>query len=244
MTTIAEMRAEVLAATGSASGLVDLAQRLVAKHPEYAAHLRNGIELDVIGQSHLEDQIRLLMAFSPDRDLWQQLSQRVDVFARDEWARKPFNSQWTYLNEDIDAIGEAFGWKGGSGASPDGLPFAQRLRMVNSTMANLSSSQIEALRRSLAGEPARSGGCFVATAVVYGNYDAVEVRVLRRWRDSYLRATTPGRLLIDLYYALSPALVRAVGGRQWFVVPVRGALNHLVVRLKRSGISDAPYSDR
>ena len=87
-----------------------------------------------------------------------------------------------------------------------------------------------------------SGGCFVATAV-YGSYDCREVRVLRRWRDSALCSSAPGRMLVRAYYAVSPHLVDAVGETVWFVATTRKLLDGLVARLTRSGISDAPYRD-
>lgn len=91
--------------------------------------------------------------------------------------------------------------------------------------------------------PARSGGCYVATAV-YGSYDCPEVWVLRRWRDTYLTSSTIGRQFIRLYYRTSPGVVRAVGDHPWFTGVVRRSLNRFVGRLRASGYSALPYSDR
>lgn len=61
-------------------------------------------------------------------------------------------------------------------------------------------------------------GCFIATAC-YGDYDAPEVRLLRRYRDEVLQQSIPGRLFIRLYYFFSPSwaiwLSRSGKGRQW-----------------------------
>lgn len=48
-------------------------------------------------------------------------------------------------------------------------------------------------------------GCFVATAC-YGDYDAPEVKVLRRYRDEVLQHSNAGRMFIRLYYTVSPPL--------------------------------------
>lgn len=50
-------------------------------------------------------------------------------------------------------------------------------------------------------------GCFIAT-VCYGNYDAAEVMVLRRYRDEKLMPFLPGRLFVRFYYFISPALAK------------------------------------
>lgn len=74
------------------------------------------------------------------------------------------------------------------------------------------------------------GGCYVATSV-YGDYDAPQVRVLRRWRDQVLSRSPLGRSFIRFYYATSPGLVRAVGKRRWFAGPSRFVLDRVVRRL-------------
>ncbi len=55
----------------------------------------------------------------------------------------------------------------------------------------------------------KTEGCFIATAC-YGDYDAAEVLVLRRYRDDVLQQTKTGRLLISLYYHISPSLARLI----------------------------------
>lgn len=48
-------------------------------------------------------------------------------------------------------------------------------------------------------------GCYIATAV-YGNYDAPQVIVLRRFRDTVLQENLLGRLFIKIYYRCSPPM--------------------------------------
>lgn len=50
-------------------------------------------------------------------------------------------------------------------------------------------------------------GCFIATAC-YGDYDAVEVVVLRQFRDQRLMNSLKGRLFVKFYYAVSPTIAR------------------------------------
>lgn len=87
-----------------------------------------------------------------------------------------------------------------------------------------------------------SGGCYVATAV-YGSYDCPEVWVLRRYRDYSLRSSILGRLFIQVYYAVSPTLVKWFGEKAWFKVPCRKFLDKKVIALKEAGYSDEKYKD-
>lgn len=89
----------------------------------------------------------------------------------------------------------------------------------------------------------KKSGCYVATAV-YGSYDCPQVWTLRRFRDNRLAASLPGRAFIRLYYAVSPALVRRVGGTAWFKALWKGPLDRLVKKLQVQGVEDTPYQDR
>lgn len=71
-----------------------------------------------------------------------------------------------------------------------------------------------AFELELAGDSQGGGFCFVATAA-YGDYDAQEVRVLRRWRDQHLLSNPAGRAFVDAYYRWSPPLAAAIAERPW-----------------------------
>lgn len=88
----------------------------------------------------------------------------------------------------------------------------------------------------------RQNGCYVATAI-YGSYDCAEVWVLRRFRDGFLAKRWYGKVLIRLYYAISPALVRKFGCTEWFKRICRPMLDGIVTKLKAKGISNSPYND-
>lgn len=89
----------------------------------------------------------------------------------------------------------------------------------------------------------KSGGCYVATAV-YGSYDCPQVWTLRRFRDNKLAATWYGRLFIQIYYAISPTLVKWFGNTRWFKHMCRGKLDSLVAKLQSEGVESTPYSDK
>ncbi|MFJ4225401.1 CFI-box-CTERM domain-containing protein [Microbacterium sp. NPDC089695] len=90
----------------------------------------------------------------------------------------------------------------------------------------------------------RLGSCVAAAdcrSSTDGDYDAPEVVVLRRWRDTKLRASALGCQMIRFYYASSPHRVSRFGSRNWFVASSRAGLDRIVVRLQRSGYSATPY---
>ncbi|MCR4637084.1 MAG: TFIIB-type zinc finger domain-containing protein [Butyrivibrio sp.] len=91
--------------------------------------------------------------------------------------------------------------------------------------------------------PPSTGGCYVATAV-YGSYDCPEVWTLRRYRDYNLAMTWYGRTFIQLYYAISPYVVRVFGDTKWFKALWRGHLDKLVRRLQEKGFESTPYEDQ
>ena len=66
---------------------------------------------------------------------------------------------------------------------------------------------------------------------------------LRRFRDYRLRKSSPGRLFIRLYYALSPTVVRLFGKNHAFRVFWKSVLDRWVYRLNKKGFSDLPYRD-
>ena len=92
-------------------------------------------------------------------------------------------------------------------------------------------------------EEAKTGGCYIATAV-YGSYDCPEVWTLRRYRDRKLMQSMSGRMFVKLYYATSPAVVKLFGETGWFNRFWRAKLNRMVDRLHADGYEDTPYTDR
>lgn len=93
------------------------------------------------------------------------------------------------------------------------------------------------------GTGAEKNGCYIATCV-YGSYNCPQVWTLRRFRDCTLREKWYGRTFIKCYYALSPALVKLFGTRNWFKNFWKFCLDKLVADLNEKGIKDTYYEDR
>lgn len=75
-------------------------------------------------------------------------------------------------------------------------------------------------------------GCYIATAV-YGNYDADEVLILRKFRDKFLRKYFLGRNFIKLYYAISPTLAKKLKSEYTITKLTKKILDKFVCYLKK-----------
>lgn len=78
----------------------------------------------------------------------------------------------------------------------------------------------------------KSEGCYIATAV-YGSYDASEVLVLRKFRDTVLQKNSIGRLFIRAYYAISPSIARKLKSHTKVNVVIKKLLNRFVSFLEK-----------
>ena len=86
-------------------------------------------------------------------------------------------------------------------------------------------------------------GCYVATAV-YGSYDCPEVWTLRRFRDEFLNERRLGRLLVKIYYKISPRLILTFGSIKLIKNINRKILDKLVRKLNERGYVDSKYIDQ
>ena len=77
---------------------------------------------------------------------------------------------------------------------------------------------------------AQASGCFIAT-VCYGDYDAREVRILRRFRDETLLKSPGGCSAVETYYRLSPPFARWLGRHPLMARTIRASLLNPMIRL-------------
>jgi hypothetical protein len=75
-----------------------------------------------------------------------------------------------------------------------------------------------------------TSGCYIATAV-YGDYDAPEVLVLRKFRDQVLKKYILGRTFIKIYYTVSPPLARKLRNQKSINSGVKRVLDQIVKKL-------------
>jgi hypothetical protein len=84
---------------------------------------------------------------------------------------------------------------------------------------------IEALSQGASSDEPRAGRCFIATHV-FG--EGPETRLLRRFRDRFLRHGRTGRLLIVAYYRVAPKVCRVMDGRPLVRIAVRALMRPLL----------------
>lgn len=80
--------------------------------------------------------------------------------------------------------------------------------------------------------PKSDARCFIATAI-YGPH-AEETNALRDWRDAVLMPSWFGRVLVGVYYRLSPPLARILGRSMALRKIVQQCLDALVKRIGRT----------
>lgn len=73
-------------------------------------------------------------------------------------------------------------------------------------------------------------GCYIAT-MVYGNYDAPEVLVLRQFRDQVLSRSFAGRAFIKTYYKYSPRFVARFKNNLFINSTIKHILDRFVIYL-------------
>ena len=71
------------------------------------------------------------------------------------------------------------------------------------------------------------GGCFIATAA-FGSPLAAEVQILREFRDKELLTHEPGRLVVAVYYRLSPPLARLIAAHDGLRAAIRAMLRPVI----------------
>jgi len=77
-------------------------------------------------------------------------------------------------------------------------------------------------------------GCYIAT-MTYGDYNHPKVIILRQFRDNYLKSKFIGRVLIEVYYRVSPSLVAVLKDSKLFIKTSKICLDLFVkILIKRT----------
>ena len=71
------------------------------------------------------------------------------------------------------------------------------------------------------------GACYIATAV-YGSYEAPEVLVLRKFRDTVLKRYSLGKMFISFYYLVSPFIAQKLQYKKRINSTIRWGLDKFV----------------
>lgn len=66
------------------------------------------------------------------------------------------------------------------------------------------------------------------------SYDCPQVWTLRYYRDNVLAETWHGRIFIQIYYAISPTIVKWFGKTEWFNRIFRNLLDNFIEKLKNN----------
>jgi hypothetical protein len=77
----------------------------------------------------------------------------------------------------------------------------------------------------------KNGACFIVTAV-YGNQNSIEVIALRNYRDKKLSKTFLGRVIIKIYYAISPFIANYIRDRNNIKNKFKPLLDFIVKHIK------------
>jgi len=74
-------------------------------------------------------------------------------------------------------------------------------------------------------------GCYIATCI-YGDYDCSQVLVLRHYRDNYLMRNLCGKIFVNIYYFISPIIVKYFGEIRIFKNILKPILDKIVKIIK------------
>ncbi len=104
--------------------------------------------------------------------------------------------------------------------------YEDRTEQLNTSRENEMVSAIHAASEA----DEKEGYCYIAT-MAYGDYEAAELMVLRRFRDEVLSSYAFGKKFIRFYYKYSPGFVKRFGNSEQVNKAIRFLLDHLILKL-------------
>lgn len=123
------------------------------------------------------------------------------ITIQNNWGRPSSEAvyNWGYIN------------KGGKTKSRNQYELRIVFKMDNpENLAEFEGGLIEETEQYIEqASPKPKSGCFVAT-VCYGNYEAKEVLILRKYRDKVLMKSRLGKISVQAYYLISPPLAKLI----------------------------------
>ena len=113
--------------------------------------------------------------------------------------------------------------------------FRTRYIQNSTSLANLKT-QLASVNTGQRGSSGNSGnsGCYIAT-MAYGDYDHHQVIILRNFRDNVLLKSTLGRLLIFIYYKISPTLVKILAPFKFVNYLIRLIIDFIIKKFLSNG---------
>jgi len=147
----------------------------------------------------------------------------------DKWAwLDSDNRAWYWVNNEwIGEYGET---------SYPGTSAMVGVKKVKKSEINRAAKEAKDLRQyeNLSnGTKGKKSGCFIASAV-YQSYDSPEVLILRKFRDTVLLRSISGRLLISIYYSLSPPIASLISRSRFLRSLSKTTLDLIVTRCNDS----------
>lgn len=121
----------------------------------------------------------------------------------------------------IQALIEAFGVEKGLLKGDFQKTVRTALKKIDTPEAKKASEELKA----------KQSKCFIATAV-YGNGEAPEVMVLRKFRDDVLLKSFLGKIMVEIYYFTSPKIAEFLRNTKLLKSIIRNILDKIVAWVK------------
>ncbi|NEW83453.1 MAG: hypothetical protein GZ094_13950 [Mariniphaga sp.] len=157
--------------------------------------------------------VTLHQAFGKDSDgkrMWSNQdiqNLNIGIFNRN-WDLSPNGETINDITDDSYAVRIGYNCRNMSTVYTEPEYFSMSIWRINKIL-NKPVEKINIPISNSGSSKKKSEGCFIATAC-YGDYDADEVIVLRKYRDDVLCKSIFGFFFIKIYYAVSPAFAKII----------------------------------